>query len=165
MCLISKSKRKINLKEIIGKSANLFLDGIYLNFYLSPKDKHYWRIPYNCKLISTKRTNGKAKIPIFIGLEKLFPKIDFFEKAIKNNASIGSVFQTRYFPYAMIAIGSLNVNGITIIKKEKYFKGDIGGYFNIGSSMLLCFPKKFPNPKIKIGTKLDIGQNLINIKI
>ena len=72
--------------------------------------------------------------------------------------------KTKYFPYAMIAVGSLNVNGITIIKKDHYKKGDIGGYFNLGSSMLLCFPKNFSVPTIKIGKKIDIGQTLINLK-
>ena len=36
----------------------------------------------------------------------------------------------------MIAVGSLNVNGITVIKKENYKKGDIGGYFNIGEAII-----------------------------
>jgi len=130
--LISKFNRQINLKQTIGEQANLFLNGFYMNFYLSPKDKHYWRIPYNSKSISTKINNGKAKIPIITGLERFFPKTDFFEKSIKRNASIGSVFQTKKFPYAMIAVGSLNVNSIHTIKKDYFNKGDIGeGILNI----------------------------------
>lgn len=161
--LISKLNKEINLKETIGEQANWFSDGFYLNAYLSPKDKHYWRIPYDGKLISTKVNNGKTKIPIIVGLEKFFPKTDFFEKALKNNATIGSVFQTKNFPYAMIAVGSLNVNSIHTIKKDYFQKGDIGGYFNLGSSMLLCFPKYPLNPLINIGTKINIGKPLIKI--
>jgi len=162
--LISKFNRQINLKQTIGEQANLFLNGFYMNFYLSPKDKHYWRIPYNSKSISTKINNGKAKIPIITGLERFFPKTDFFEKSIKNNATIGIIYQTKDFHYAMIAIGSLNVNSIHTIKKDYFNKGDIGGYFNLGSSMLLCFPE---TPKliqlIKPKTKVDIGEGILNI--
>ena len=59
--LISKFNKKINLKETLGEKANLFSNGFYMNFYLSPKDKHYWRIPYDSKHISTKINNGKNK--------------------------------------------------------------------------------------------------------
>ena len=50
---------------------------------------------------------------------KNIKKMGLFEKAIRRNASIGSVFQNKYFSFAMIAVGSLNVNGIHIINKEK----------------------------------------------
>ena len=162
--LISKFGKRINLKETIGENANLFTNGFYLNFYLSPKNKHYWRIPYDSEIISTKVNNGKAKIPVIIGLEKFFPGTDFFEKAIKKNASIGSVFKTNKFYYAMIAVGSLNVNSINIIKKDIFKKGDIGGYFNLGSSMLLCFSKGPIKNLIKLGTEVKVGQDLIRVK-
>jgi len=162
--IISKFNKQINLHETLGKKANLFSNGFYMTFYLSPKDKHYWRIPYNSKPISTKINNGKSKIPIITGLEKFFPKIDFFEKSIKNNATIGTIFQTKNFPYAMIAVGSLNVNSIHTIKQDYFKKGDVGGYFNLGSSILLCFPE---SPKlislINTKTKVDIGRNIIKI--
>jgi len=162
--LISKFGREIDLKESLGERAKLFDDGFYLNFYLSPKDKHYWRIPYDSEVISTKVNNGKAKIPIIVGLEKFFPRTDFFEKAIKQNASIGSIFKADKFYYSMIAVGSLNVNSIHTIKKDYFKKGDIGGYFNLGSSMLLCFSKNSLESLVTPGMKVDIGQDLFKIK-
>ena len=161
--LISKFNKKINLTRTIGEKSGLFKEGIYFNFYLSPKNKYYWRIPYDSKLISTEVNNGKAKIPVMVGLEKFFPRTDFFEKAIKNNATIGSVFQTKDFSYAIIAIGSLNVNSVHAVKKSYFRKGDIGGYFNLGSSMLLCLPNYPLNPLVNIGTKVNIGEPLIKI--
>lgn len=162
--LISKFNREINLQRTLGEQANLFSGGFYMNFYLSPKDKHYWRIPYDGKVISTKICNGKSKIPIITGLEKFFPNIDFFEKSIKKNATIGTVFQTKDFPYAMIAVGSLNVNSIHTIKQDYFKKGEVGGYFSMGSSMILCFP---PTEKIKplinLQTKVDIGERIIQL--
>ncbi|MHA1482895.1 MAG: phosphatidylserine decarboxylase [Candidatus Heimdallarchaeaceae archaeon] len=164
--LISKFNKQINLKQTIGEQSNLFSEGFYMNFYLFPKDKHYWRIPYDSKPISTEINNGKSRIPIITGLERIFPRTDFFEKAIKNNATISTIFQTKDFPYAMIAVGSLNVNSIHTIKKEYFQKGDIGGYFNLGSSMLLCFPRNnLKNSRILIsnGDKVSIGDSIIKI--
>ena len=161
--IISKSKKEIELSEIIGKFADLFLEGIYFNFYLSPKDKHYWRISYDCELISTKINNGKALLPVFVGLDNLFKGNNYFAKAIHKNASIGLIFKTKFFPFAMIPVGSLNVNGIHIVNDfgGKYKKGDIGGYFSIGSSMLLCFPNYLFEVLIKTGTKVNIGDAII----
>jgi phosphatidylserine decarboxylase len=163
--IISKSNKEISLREIIGEEADLFSGGFYLNFYLSPRDKHYWRMPYDCSLVSMSLNQGKARIPVIIGMDKIFKNKDFFKKAIKRNASISLVFKTNYFNFIMIPVGSLNVNGIHIIdeKNGSYKKGDIGGYFSIGSSMLLCFPKYELESLVKIGDSVKIGQNIIKI--
>jgi phosphatidylserine decarboxylase len=164
--IISKGNKEISLSEIIGEHANLFSSGFYLNLYLSPKNRHYWRIPYDGSLISMSINEGKSKIPVFIGLDKFFYKKDFFKKAITKNASIGLIFKSKDFSFAMIPVGSLNVNGIHVVegKYGKYKKGDIGGYFSIGSSMLLCFPKDSFETLINIGDKVKIGQNIVRIK-
>jgi len=165
--IISKWNKEIFLSEIIGeKQANLFSSGFYLNLYLSPKNRHYWRMPYDGNLISMSINEGKSKIPVFIGLDKFFKNKDFFKKAIVKNANIGLVFRSKDFLFAMIPVGSLNVNGIHVVegKYGKYKKGDIGGYFSIGSSMLLCFPKSSFETFLTIGHKVKIGQNIIRIK-
>lgn len=163
--IISKSNKEISLMEVLGKDSSLFSGGFYINLYLSPKNRHYWRVPYNSKLISMSINEGKATIPVFIGLDKIFKNKDFFKKAIKRNANIGMIFKTKYFSFAMIPVGSLNVNGIHIINEHKnvYKKGDIGGYFSIGSSMLLCFPKYPLKSLVSIGDKVKIGDKIVNI--
>lgn len=163
--IISKSKRIISLEEVLGNNARLFNNGFYLNFYLSPKNKHYWRTPYEGRFISTKINEGEATFPIFIGLEKIFKKIDFFEKVIRKNASIGSILQTKYGLIGMIAIGSLNVNNIQVFYEENkdYKKGDLCGNFNLGSSMLLCFLNHNLEKLIKIGDKVSIGKEIVKI--
>jgi len=163
--IISKSKKEIILKEIIGEEAGLFSGGFYLNFYLNPNNRHYWRIPYNAKLVSMNLNEGKALIPVFIGLDNIFKNKDYFKKAIKRNASVGMIFKANNFPFVMIPVGSLNVNGIHIVNENKgdYVKGDIGGYFSVGSSMLLCFPKYPLDVLVNIGDKVKIGQNIVKI--
>ncbi|MFA7707730.1 MAG: phosphatidylserine decarboxylase [Candidatus Pacearchaeota archaeon] len=162
--LISKNNKIVSLKELIEDSKNFFINGFYINLYLSPKNKHYWRIPYDSEVISTKINKGITKFPIIVGLENLFPKLDLFDKLIQKNASIGSIFKTQKFIYSMIAVGSLNVNGVHTINKNYFKKGEIGGYFNIGSSMLLCFQEYPFNILKNIGDKINIGDSLLKIK-
>jgi len=164
--IISKSGKEVILKSLIGEYDNLFIGGTYLNIYLSPKNKHYWRIPYKGQLVSTSLNQGKAKIPVFIGLDKILKKRDCFRRAVKKNASVGLIFKADNLKFAMIPVGSLNVNGIHIIGNNNgmYKKGDIGGYFSIGSSMLLCFPKNSVEILIKIKDEIKIGENIIKLK-
>ncbi len=158
--IISKNNKKISLYDVMGKQANNFLNGNYINLYLSPLNKHFWVTPAEGKFIYTQKNEGKAKIPIFLGLENILG-IEMFSKAVEKNASIASIFQTKKYKIAMIAVGSLNVNGITVDYEDfkNYSKGTPCGYFNLGSSMLLCFENK-KKYSFKIGDKVEIGDNL-----
>ena len=159
--LISKHNKKIHLKELIGDNYRQFIGGKYINIYLSPSNIHYWITPTDGKFIYTQRNKGKAIIPVYIGLEYLLG-IEMFSKAVKKNASIGSVFQTDKFPLAMIAVGSLNVNRIYTDYEgmTTYKKGTPCGYFSIGSSMLLCFSKDLKN-LVNQGDKVNMGQRIL----
>jgi phosphatidylserine decarboxylase len=158
--LISKNNKEISLKELIGENYKQFINGKYINIYLSPLNEHYWVTPDDGSFTYTQKNKGSAFIPLFIGLESLFG-IEMFSKAVKKNASIGSVFQTEKYPIAMIAVGSLNVNRIYADYEDnkKYKKGTPCGYFSIGSSMLLCFPDYLKiivekHEKVKIGQRI-----------
>lgn len=159
--LISKNGKEIRLNELIGNYANQFLGGKYINFYLSPSNKHFWVTPYNGMFTYTQMNEGKAIVPIYIGLENLFGK-EMISKAVKKNASIGSVFQTTNYPLAMIAVGSLNVNRIhtDYEEMEYYKKGTPCGYFSIGSSVLFCFPG-YLKILIDKGSNVRIGQKIL----
>ena len=161
--LISKNYKKIMLKKFIGSYANKFLNGKYINFYLSPHNKHFWVTPYDGMFVYTQKNEGKSRLPVCVGLENILG-IEMFSRAVKKNASIGSVFQTKNFLIAMIAVGSLNVNRIHADYEEmkKYKKGTACGYFSIGSSMLLCFPSHC-HLKILVDEKcsVKIGQKIL----
>ncbi|OQX76332.1 MAG: hypothetical protein B6D64_10045 [Bacteroidetes bacterium 4484_276] len=159
--LISKRNKKIRLEELIGKNYNQFAGYRYINFYLAPRNLHFWVTPYDGMFTYTQMNEGKAIIPIYIGLEYL-SGIAMYHKAIKKNATIGSVFQTKDFPIVMIAVGSLNVNRIHTDYEEMqdYKKGTPCGYFSIGSSMLLCFPAHLKT-LIDEGSDVKIGQRIL----
>lgn len=159
--LKSKNNKQIQLEKLIGNYANQFIGGQYINFYLSPSNKHFWITPYDGMFIYTQKNEGKSWLPAFSGLENIFG-IETFSKAVKKNASIGSIFQTKDYSVAMIAIGSLNVNRIFIDYEEmrSYKKGTPCGYFCIGSSMLLCFPAHLKTLVDK-GSDVKIGQRVL----
>jgi len=159
--LISKHNNEVQLDELIGSFSKCFIEGKYINFYLSPSSLHFWITPCNGMFTYTQKNEGKSIIPIFIGLEYLFG-IEMFGKATKKNATVGFVLQTREFPVAMIAIGSLNVNRIHTDYEERrnYKKGTPCGYFSIGSSMLLCYPNHL-KVLIEQGSEVKIGQRIL----
>ena len=99
-------------------------------------------------------------------LELTMGKRDFIEKAIRQNSYIGSILQTKYFPIAMIAVGSLNVNSIHVFygEQKEQKKGEVCGYFSLGSSMLLCFPDYPLETLVKIKDKVNIGEEIVKIK-
>ena len=159
--LISKHDKKIHLKELIGGNYPQFVGGKYINVYLSPNNIHYWITPTDGEFVYTQQNKGKAIVPIFIGLEYLIG-IEVFSKAVKKNASIGSIFKTKNFSLAMIAVGSLNVNRIYTDYEEMrtYKKGTPCGYFSIGSSMLLCFPDNL-DVLVNSGENVNMGQRIL----
>jgi phosphatidylserine decarboxylase len=159
--IISKNNKKINLKELIGNYFKYFKGGSYINFYLKPNDKHFWVTPDSGKFIYTQKNQGNSKIPVLIGLEDLLG-IEMFSKAVKKNASIGSILKTKDNLIAMIAVGSLNVNRIHVDYEKgiKYKKGHPCGYFSLGSSMLLCFQKN-KDFLIKEGNSVKIGEKIL----
>ena len=159
--LISKHDKEIRLEELIGNYSNHFAGGKYINFYLNAFNLHFWVTPYDGMFTYTQKNEGRSAFPIYIGLEYLLG-IEMFSKAIKRNASIASVFQIENFPIAMIAVGSLNVNRIHTDYEDmqNYKKGTPGGYFSIGSSMLLCFPNHLKT-LVDEGSNVKIGQRIL----
>lgn len=159
--LLSKNNKEVYLSDLIGNYAKQFYGGSYINFYLNPSNKHFWITPYDGMFTYTQMNEGKSWLPVFIGLENLLG-IEMFSKAVKKNASIGSVFKTEDFLIAMIAVGSLNVNRIYIDYKEmrNYKKGTPCGYFSVGSSFLLCFPN-YLKSLIEENTDVQIGKRIL----
>ena len=166
--ILSKHQKKVPLELLIGGYADRFQDGIYLNLYLSPKNKHYFVFPYDGKLEYVQENEGKAFIPVMIGLDNVFGNQRWFSKAAERNASIGMVIDAGKFSYAMIAVGSLNVNHITVSGEtgKRYRKGDDAGHFSIGSTIVLCFDKSLrENSELlaRTGEEKDIGERIIRI--
>jgi len=159
--LISKNNKEIPLEDLIGNFTKHFINGVYINFYLNPSNKHFWITPCDGMFIYTHKNSGKSWLPVYIGLENLLG-IEMLSKAVIRNASIASIFKTKNYLMSIIAVGSLNVNRIHIDYDEmqNYKKGTPCGYFSIGSTLLLCFPNQL---KFLVEEKSDvkIGQRIL----
>jgi phosphatidylserine decarboxylase precursor len=159
--IMSKGDKIVKLESLLGEQTSRFADSSYINFYLNPFNKHYWVTPYDGTISYIKKREGEAIFPVLIGLENL-TRISMMNKAVKRNASISTILETKNFPIAMIAVGSLNVNRIhaDYVEGRQYVKGDECGYFSIGSSMLLCFPN-YLETLVQENDKVRIGQMII----
>jgi len=167
--IISKHGKVVPLTRLIGKYATKFKGGMYLNLYLSPKNKHYFVLPYDGTIKYIQKNDGRALIPTIIGLDNIFGNQTWFSKATLRNASIGIVIDTGKFSYALIAVGSLNVNNITVTCNagKKYRKGDYVGHFAVGSTVILCFDKSLKKNSellIKNDEAIYIGGRIMKIK-
>lgn len=159
--LLSKRGKEVSLGALIGERARDFSGGSYVNFYLSPRNRHFWVTPCCGRFIHTHCNEGKAVLPVFIGLEGVLG-IELFPAAARQNASIGSLFATQGYDLALVAVGSLNVNRIHVTYEQgvQYSQGTPCGYFSIGSSMLLCLP--FTSTfRVTTGDSVRIGQRVL----
>ncbi|MBT3297900.1 phosphatidylserine decarboxylase [archaeon] len=160
--LLTKRNKIVKLYDLIGQYAKNFYGCKYLNLYLSPLNLHFWVTPTEGKFIHIVKNEGKSKWPVFIGLEDLIG-IEMFSKAVIQNSSIGMIYQTGEYDIAMVAVGSLNVNRIHVDCEigKQYERGVPCGYFSLGSSMLLCFPRDL-KPMVHEGKKVRIGQAILS---
>jgi len=161
---ISKWWKTANLSELMWDKAKDFANFNYLNIYLSPKNRHFFCLPYDSKIINTFANNWKAICPIFIWIENFF-NIEVFHKAITKNATLSSILETNFWKMWFIAVWSLNVNHIEFnyMAWENAKKWDYFGHFNLWSSVILIFPENFDILK-KTWEKLVIWEKIVKIK-
>lgn len=160
---ISKWWKIVSLKELIWDEALKFSHHNYINIYLSPKNRHFFTMPYEGKITKVFPHNGKSLFPIFIGIENIF-KIEVFHRAILSNATMTALIDTDFWKIGFIAVWSLNVNHIELSFEENSVlkKWETFGHFSLWSSVILIFPKNYVSLKNE-WEKLIIGEKIIKI--
>lgn len=158
------------LKEFIP-DANIhqhFLDGLYIILYLSPKDYHRIHSPADAILEAYFRIAGDLRTVNPSQGEKL-PKV------LATNERVVSILKLNdEKKIALVKVGATNVGSITFslaqnsIYPTSLTKADITvkkgqeiAKFNLGSTVVLCFPKNsFSNIGLKTGKHYKLGQEL-----
>lgn len=160
---ISKWWKKVNLNILIWEKSKNFQDYTYINIYLSPKNRHFFTMPYDWKIINTFPNNWTAIFPLFIWIENFF-KIEVFHKAIIKNATISSIIETSFWNIWFIAVWSLNVNHIIFEYKneKKLKKWEKFGHFSLWSSVILIIPSSYEIIK-KQKESVKIWEKLVKI--
>ena len=161
-----------SLNQLLGnnqKRTEKYLDGQFITIYLSPKDYHRIHMPCTGKLIEQTHIPGR-----------LFSVAKHTVMTIKGifarNERVIASFETEYGPMAMILVGAINVSVIETVwcglitppkgetvtsknysnKEITLEKGEEMGRFNMGSTVILLFPKDSP----KFLSDLSIDQTV-----
>jgi len=151
--------------------------GEFINLYLSPKDYHRYHSPDKLKIISITHIPGKlypVNFPLLRNKPNLF---------IENERVIVECRDERDSIFVMVLVGALNVGKMIItfepkiktnsnIKEPQHYKydnlwlekGELFGWFEMGSTILLFSQKDTIKPQVKVNQKVKFADP-IGVKI
>ncbi len=154
--IIQAKGKSYTLKDLLVKDelVNMFDGGIFATLYLSPKDYHRIHMPIS----------GQLSRMIYVP-GKLFAvnshTVRVVNSVFARNERVINIFNTDIGPMAMVMVGALNVGSMEtvwagqitpekdrIINDTQYSDTDVKltqgqemGRFNMGSTVILLFPK------------------------
>ena len=150
-------------------------DGVFMNFYLSPRDYHRYHSPCDFKLKKLIHVPGKL-YPV--NLKYLNKEIDLFvqnERVILECESFNKIFY-------MVFVGALNVGQMVFefeqrvetnkqtsqIKVYEYdnieiSKGDCMGYFKMGSTVVMIWEKDSVVIEDLLNKNVKFGEKIANV--
>ena len=151
-------------------------NGLFINFYLSPKDYHRYHIPMNLKVLKAVHIPGKlypVNMPSLKGRLNLF--IENERVVIKCETLEGKIFY-------MVLVGALNVGVMQVsfeprIKtnadaevqsvyeyQDLYLnKGDDFGCFEMGSTIVIVSEERMFDLHVKSGDNVLYGQTIAKL--
>lgn len=178
----------VELMQIKGKSyslpellvsvdeAQIYKNGQYINFYLSPRDYHRFHAPTDLKVLKSIHVPGKlypVNMPALNNIDSLFAKN---ERVLLLCEDMDGV---RFY---LIFVGALNVGKIVLsfdsrvstnAKKEnisvydyeemRLKKGDEIGMFEMGSSIVAVFQEGYLNMHLHHDQKVRFGETIAHI--
>ena len=164
-----------NIDELFGeyhKEASQAIEGgEFINLYLSPKDYHRYHTPDKLKIKSLTHIPGKlypVNFPLLRNKPNLF---------IENERVIIECEDSGGYIFVMVLVGALNVGKMVItfedkvntnsdIKTAQHYKynnlslekGELFGWFEMGSTILLFSPKGVFRPEVAINQKVKFAE-------
>ncbi len=151
-----------------------YLDGNFITIYLSPKDYHRLHAPMDCEIKTMRHVPGR-----------LFSVADWTTQKIPRlfarNERLINHLHTEVGNVAYIYVGAILVSSIETISngvitppyakqindlmpdgQSSYQKGEEMGRFNMGSTVILLFPKGSVsfNPELQAGSPLKLGEKI-----
>lgn len=154
--IIQAKGKSYTLKDLLVEDdlVTMFTGGTFATLYLSPKDYHRIHMP----------VSGQLKRMIYVP-GKLFAvnshTVRVVDSVFARNERVINIFNTDIGPMAMVLVGALNVGSMEtvwagqitpakdrVIDDKQYSEGDVQlqqgqemGRFNMGSTVILLFPK------------------------
>lgn len=151
-----------------------FQDGKFITIYLSPKDYHRLHAPLDCEIKSMRHVPGR-----------LFSVADWTTQKIPRlfarNERLVNLLSTRVGRVSYVYVGAILVSSIETVcngvitppyanqvtdlmlqGQTQYRKGEEMGRFNMGSTVILLFPKDAVafDPQLTAGSALKLGQKI-----
>ncbi len=162
-----------NVDELLQEcDASTVYDGTYVNLYLSPRDYHRYHVPVDMRVRRVVHIPGKL-YPV--NLRYLRKKLDLFIENERVILECETLAGGRFF---IVLVGALNVGKMTLVfesrietnhtrevavyEYEDLFlqKGDLLGYFKMGSTVLLFFEPGLCELVIHPGVQVRYGQKI-----
>jgi len=163
------------IKDILAtEMTEDFTNGHFMTIYLSPKDYHRMHAPLDCEIKSMRHVPGR-----------LFSVADWTTQKIPRlfarNERLVNHLQTPVGHVAYVYVGAILVSSIETISngvitppyaseatdilvqgKSQYKKGEEMGRFNMGSTVVMLFPKDSVifNRELQAGSELKLGQKI-----
>ncbi len=174
--LFQAKGHSFTVEKLLGDKelAEKFIDGEFATLYLSPKDYHRIHAPLTGKLRQMIHIPGKLFSVNGVTTEHV-PEL------FARNERVVTVFDTETQPFVAVLVGAIFVSsmetvwagtitppGGKTVRKWDYDndftlnKGDELGRFNMGSTVILLFPKDTMtwNTDLKAGSDVLMGQNI-----
>ncbi len=157
-----------------ANSLNLLEGGEYLNIYLSPKDYHRYHSPMDLKISSLLHIPGKL-YPVNMPLLKNKPNL-----FVENERVILECIDSNYAKHFIVLVGALNVGKMVVTFDERvqtnastrsrsFYRydepielktGELFGWFEMGSTILLFSQKDAANYNVSIDQKVKFAQTI-----
>lgn len=173
---------RYKMDELLGKNITNKSElegGDFINFYLSPKDYHRYHVPVNMKITKVVHIPGKfypvnipslkKRLNLFVENERVVLECE----AVKN--------KKRFF---IVLVSALNVGVMRLsfmkdfktnidVETQRVFefdelymdKGDLLGYFEMGSTIVTLTPKDMLKPLIKQNESVRFSQTIAKLSL
>jgi len=164
-----------NIDELFGNYHQEASKGVeggeFVNLYLSPKDYHRYHMPTTLTIKSLTHIPGKlypVNFPLLRNKKNLF---------IENERVIIECQDNKGHLFVMVLVGALNVGKMVItfeksvhtnseIREPKHYKyenltlkkGELFGWFEMGSTILLFSQKDAFTPQVAINQKVSFNE-------
>lgn len=144
--------------------------GEFVNFYLSPKDYHRYHIPLDLEILSLTHIPGKlypVNFPLLRNKKNLF---------IENERVVIECLDNKKRKHILVLVGALNVGKMVVtfesrintnsdIRKPQHYeyenlklnRGDMFGWFEMGSTMLTFSQKDAIYTDLYVNQKVSFG--------
>jgi len=146
--------------------------GTYINLYLSPRDYHRYHMPFDLEVLSVLHIPGKL-YPVNMPL--LRNKLNLF---IENERVVIECRDSSGAKHYIVLVGALNVGKMVVtfeeriktntnIKTRSYYAyeepiklqiGELFGWFEMGSTILLFSEKGRVNYHVPVDKKVSFGE-------